>query len=197
MKIDPTRLDGVVIVEPRVFTDPRGFFFETYQQKRYRENGISCKFVQDNLSYSTKNTLRGLHYQNPNGQAKLVSVIKGEVFDVAVDIRKGSPNFGKWVGVVLSAENHRQLFIPQGFAHGFCVLSDDAVFSYKCSDFYTPDAEHGLIWDDPQIGIEWPVKAPLLSEKDEKYPCLQDVSDADLPVFEGLMENQKQQDLNR
>lgn len=178
-------MEGVVIVEPKVFADPRGYFFETYQANRYRENGIDCQFVQDNLSYSAKNTLRGLHYQHPHGQAKLVSVIKGEVFDVAVDIRKGSPNFGKWVGVVLSAENHRQLFIPEGFAHGFCVLSDDAVFSYKCSDFYTPGAEHGIVWDDSQIGIEWPVNAPLLSAKDEKYHCLEDVADADLPVFEG------------
>jgi dTDP-4-dehydrorhamnose 3,5-epimerase len=181
MKIHPTRLEGVVIVEPKVFTDPRGFFFETYQAIRYRENGIDCQFVQDNLSYSVKNTLRGLHYQHPHGQAKLVSVIKGEVFDVAVDIRRGSPNFGKWFGVTLSAENHRQMLIPEGFAHGFCVLSDDAVFSYKCSDFYTPEAERGIVWNDAQIGIEWPIKDPILSDKDGNYPSLKDVPVSDLP----------------
>lgn len=183
MKIIPTRLDGVVVVEPKVFTDARGYFFETYQANRYREKGIDSEFVQDNLSYSVKNTLRGLHYQYPHGQAKLVSVIKGEVFDVAVDIRIGSPNFGKWVGVILSAENHRQLFIPEGFAHGFCVLSDDAVFSYKCSEYYSSQSEHGFVWNDPKVGIEWPVVSPLLSEKDGKYPCLNDVLESDLPAY--------------
>lgn len=183
MKTVSTRLDGVVVIEPKVFKDARGYFFETYQESRYRENGIICHFVQDNLSYSVKNTLRGLHYQHPHGQAKLVSVIKGEVFDVAVDIRKGSPNFGKWIGVTLSAKNHRQLFIPEGFAHGFCVLSDDAVFNYKCSDFFTPEAEHGIVWNDAQIGIEWPVISPLLSVKDEKYSCLLDVPELKLPRY--------------
>jgi len=183
MRIHPTNLDGIVIVEPKVFKDPRGYFLETYQSYRYRENGIPCPFVQDNLSYSTKNTLRGLHYQHPNGQAKLVSVVKGEVFDVAVDIRRGSPTFGQWVGVTLSSNNHRQLFIPEGFAHGFSILSDDAVFSYKCSEFYTPQAEHGIVWNDPQIGIEWPGAAPLLSEKDEQYLCLGDVPESELPTF--------------
>jgi dTDP-4-dehydrorhamnose 3,5-epimerase len=183
MEIIPTRLEGVVIIEPKVFTVPRGFFFETYQENRYRENGITCKFVQDNLSYSQKNSLRGLHYQHPHGQAKLVSVLKGEVFDVAVDIRKGSPNFGKWVGVPLSADQHRQLFIPEGFAHGFCVLSDDAVFSYKCSDFYSPEAEHGIAWNDARVGIEWPVEDPILSEKDDSLLHLKDVPFSDLPDY--------------
>lgn len=183
MKIHPTHLDGAVIIEPKVFEDTRGFFLETYQETRYREKGIICSFVQDNLSYSIKDTLRGLHFQYPHSQAKLVSVIKGEVFDVAVDIRKGSPNYGRWVGVTLSSENHRQLFIPEGFAHGFCVLSDDAVFSYKCSEFYYPHAEHGIVWNDPEIGIEWPVASPLLSEKDGRYPLLNDMPESALPVF--------------
>lgn len=183
MQIHTTRLDGVIIVEPKVFKDPRGIFLETYQENRYRENGIPCPFVQDNLSYSVKNTLRGLHYQHPHGQAKLVNVVKGEVFDVAVDIRKGSPTFGRWVGVTLSSENHRQMFIPEGFAHGFCVLSDHAVFTYKCSEFYYPQAEHGIVWNDPQIGIEWPVASPLLSDKDGQYPHLNDVPETKLPMF--------------
>ena len=183
MQIHPTRLDGLVIIEPKVFTDPRGFFFESYHNHRYRENGIPCSFVQDNQSFSIKNTLRGLHYQYPHGQAKLVSVIKGEVFDVAVDIRRSSPTFAQWEGVHLTERNHLQLFIPEGFAHGFCVLSDDAVFSYKCSDYYTPSAEHGIVWNDPDIGIIWPVKNPLLSEKDSRYPRLTDMSKSDFPVF--------------
>jgi len=184
MKVLPTRLDGVLIIEPKIFNDPRGFFFESYHKNRYRDLGISCAFVQDNLSYSIKNTLRGLHYQHPNDQDKLVSVLRGEVLDVAVDIRRGSPTFGQWVGERLSAENHRQLFIPKGFAHGFCVLSDEAVFSYKCSDFYAPTSEHGIVWNDPKIGIEWPLESPLLSEKDERYPCLDQAPEADLPAYE-------------
>lgn len=183
MEIQSTRLDGVIIIVPSVFKDPRGFFLETYQTNRYREIGINRDFVQDNLSYSIKNALHGLHYQYPRGQAKLVSVIKGEVFDVAVDIRQGSPTFGQWEGVRLSADNHRQLFVPEGFAHGFCVLSDDAIFSYKCSDYYAPGAEHGIVWNDPAIGIKWPVENPLLSEKDDRYPCLSDVAESELPIF--------------
>lgn len=182
MNIQPTQLDGIVVVEPKVFADARGFFFETYHVNRYQEHGITCRFVQDNFSYSVKNTLRGLHYQYPHGQAKLVSVLKGEVFDVAVDIRRGSPNFGRWVGVTLSAENHRQLFIPEGFAHGFSVLSDDAIFCYKCSEFYSPQSEHGILWNDADIGIEWPVVSPLLSRKDGQYPKLCDIAETDLPV---------------
>ena len=183
MEILTTRLDGPVILVPKVFKDPRGFFFETYQMKRYKENGISCDFVQDNLSFSTKNTLRGLHYQYPHGQAKLVSVIKGLVFDVVVDIRRGSPTFGSWDGVHLSAENHRQLFVPEGFAHGFCVMSHDAIFSYKCSDYYVPEDEHGIFWNDPQISIKWPLENPVLSKKDDTNPYLRDVDEEALPVF--------------
>jgi dTDP-4-dehydrorhamnose 3,5-epimerase len=183
MEVIKTRLEGVVIIEPRVFADPRGFFFETFQAERYKEKGIPCNFVQDNLSYSQKHTLRGMHYQHPHGQAKLVNVVRGEVLDVVVDVRRGSPTFGQWEGVTLSAENHRQLFVPKGFAHGFCVLSEEALFTYKCSDYYAPHAEHGIIWDDPDIGIAWPIERPLLSEKDGQYPRLGDVDDEDLPVF--------------
>lgn len=183
MEIQSTKFNEVVVISPRIFQDPRGYFFETFQAGRYKESGIACDFVQDNLSYSQKDTLRGLHYQHPHGQAKLVSVVRGEVLDVVVDVRKGSPTFGQWEGVTLSAENHRQLFVPEGFAHGFCVLSEDALFTYKCSDYYAPDAEHGIAWDDPDIGIAWPIEQPLLSEKDAYYPRLRDVDEKNLPSF--------------
>ena len=172
MNIITTSLEGVLIIEPRVFKDNRGFFMETYNQNKYQKSGINRHFVQDNLSYSRRGTLRGLHFQIRHPQAKLVQVITGEIFDVAVDIRKGSPTFGKWTGVVLSDQNKRQMFIPEGFAHGFCVLSETAHFSYKCSDFYVPDDEGGIIWSDPDIGIKWPVKDPVISEKDKHYPRL-------------------------
>ncbi|RLC24583.1 MAG: dTDP-4-dehydrorhamnose 3,5-epimerase [Deltaproteobacteria bacterium] len=172
MNIITTLLEGVLIIEPRVFKDNRGFFMETYNQNKYQKSGINRHFVQDNLSYSGRGTLRGLHFQIKHPQAKLVQVITGEIFDVAVDIRKGSPTFGNWTGVVLSDQNKRQLFIPEGFAHGFCVLSETAHFSYKCSDFYAPDDEGGIIWSDPDIGIDWPVKEPVISEKDKHYQRL-------------------------
>ena len=171
-------LEGAMIVEPDVYPDGRGFFKEIYQEKRYRDHGIITPFVQDNLSHSRKNTLRGLHFQNPHPQAKLVQVIQGEVLDVIVDIRLGSPTFGRWVGVRLSADNHRQLFAPAGFAHGYCVLSDTAVFTYKCSDYYSPGSEKGILWSDPDIGIDWPIKDPVLSDKDKAYPRLRDLPDA-------------------
>ncbi len=181
MNIIKTKLDGVLIIEPRVFEDPRGFFMETYHAQRYRESGVGVTFVQDNLSYSSEGTLRGLHYQLPHAQAKLVQALKGEVFDVAVDIRRGSPTFGQWEGVMLSAENRRQLFIPEGFAHGFCVVSKDAIFHYKCSDIYAPEAEGGVAWDDPELGIEWPVEKPLVSEKDRGYLPLNEIDVGRLP----------------
>jgi dTDP-4-dehydrorhamnose 3,5-epimerase len=183
MKIIPTDLPGVLIVEPCVFPDGRGFFFETYQKERYSQSGISNEFVQDNISYSVKGTLRGLHYQYPHSQAKLVQVLSGEVFDVAVDIRLGSPTFGRWEGIILSSDNKKQFYIPRGFAHGFCVLSDTAVFYYKCDDFYASECEGGILWSDPGIGIEWPVNAPLLSDKDQKNPCLKDIPRERLPAF--------------
>jgi len=183
MKVLETALPGVLILEPAVFEDRRGYFLETYHRQRYDEAGVKCQFVQDNLSYSVRGSLRGLHYQYPHGQAKLVQVIKGEVFDVAVDIRRSSPTFGQWIGEKLSDKNRRQMFIPEGFAHGFCVLSDTAIFVYKCSDLYVPDSERGILWSDPDLGIEWPVGGPLLSEKDSKYPCLKDIPKENLPVL--------------
>jgi len=183
MRIVKTSLAGVLVIEPQVFDDKRGFFMETYHQKRYGESGIDKIFVQDNLSYSVQGTLRGLHYQHPHGQAKLVQVIMGKIFDVAVDIRLGSPTFGRWTGVYLSDENKCQLYIPEGFAHGFCVVSEKVVFTYKCSDFYTPESERGILWSDPRIAVDWHIKTPLLSDKDGKYPCLKDVAEGTLPVY--------------
>jgi len=183
MKVTKTTLDGVLIVEPQVFDDTRGYFMETYQNARYADAGIDVNFVQDNLSFSRKNTLRGLHYQSPRGQAKLVQVIQGEVFDVAVDIRRESPSFGKWFGTRLSAENRIQLFIPAGFAHGYCVLSDTALFHYKCSDYYAPKCEGGVLWCDPDLGIAWPLKRPILSAKDAAYPQLRGVPINRLPGY--------------
>lgn len=185
MKVKQSRLEGVLIIEPSVFNDQRGFFMETYHQSRYREFGISDDFVQDNVSFSTRNTVRGLHYQYPHAQAKLVQVFQGEIYDVAVDIRRGSPTFGSWVGVYLSAANNRQLYIPKGFAHGFAVISETALFTYKCSDFYSPETEGGIIWDDPDLNIEWPANDPLLSKKDQKYCHLRDIALERLPCFVG------------
>lgn len=175
MKILSNTLNGVLLLKPAVFEDDRGFFMETYKKNRYQEIGISIIFVQDNLSYSKKGTLRGLHYQSPNAQAKLIQVLKGEVFDVAVDIRRDSATFGQWTGHILSEENKNQLYIPKGFAHGFCVLSDFAIFHYKCSDFYAPESERGLLWSDPDIDITWPIKKPVLSEKDKTFPTLNEL----------------------
>ncbi len=167
MKIIETDIPGVMIIEPQVFGDHRGYFMETYQIRAFAEAGIPHTFVQDNQSRSVKNTLRGLHYQDPYAQGKLVRAVAGEVFDVAVDIRRGSPTFGKWTGVILSSENKRSFWVPPGFAHGFCVLSDSADFVYKCSEYYHPETEHTILWNDPDIGIEWPVRDVLLSKKDE------------------------------
>ncbi|QTA85753.1 dTDP-4-dehydrorhamnose 3,5-epimerase [Desulfonema magnum] len=175
MNIITTSIEGILVIEPKVFKDNRGFFMETYQQHRYSEFGINHTFVQDNLSFSARGTLRGLHFQVTRPQAKLVQAITGEIFDVAVDIRPGSPTFGKWTGIHLSEQNKRQLFIPEGFAHGFCVLSEIAHFLYKCSDVYQPDDEGGILWSDPDIGIDWPVKNPVISDKDRKYPHLSDL----------------------
>lgn len=166
MKFIQTALPGVVILEPAVYGDERGFFMETWNRRCYEEAGVPADFVQDNLSYSTKGILRGLHFQNPNPQGKLVSVLQGEVFDVAVDIRDGAPTFGKCAGVVLSSENKRQLYIPEGFAHGFLVTGKEALFSYKCTDYYNREAEHSLLWNDPDLAIDWPIEDPVLSDKD-------------------------------
>lgn len=183
LTVTTTSLPGVLVIEPRVFHDHRGFFLETYHQRKYLEAGITAVFVQDNLSHSRAETLRGLHYQLRRPQAKLISVLQGEIFDVAVDIRRGSPTFGQWVGVRLSAESRRQMFIPEGFAHGFCVLSETADVLYKCSDFYDPTDEYGILWSDPTIAIEWPVTKPILSDKDRGYPTLGEIPPDHLPTL--------------
>ncbi|CAI1202145.1 dTDP-4-dehydrorhamnose 3,5-epimerase [Serratia entomophila] len=168
MQVTETKIDGVKIIQPKVFGDARGFFLETFEKKRYQEMlGIDLDFVQDNHSRSSRGVLRGLHFQKVNPQGKLVRVVRGEVFDVAVDIRPGSPTYGAWEGVILSEENKTQFWVPPGLAHGFVVLSDLADFEYKCTDYYNPAQEGCLLWNDPQVGIEWPIDNPLLSEKDK------------------------------
>lgn len=168
MNVLRCELAGLLVIEPKVFGDARGFFLETWNRDRYQQAGLDADFVQDNLSLSARGTLRGLHLQNPNAQGKLVQVLQGEVFDVAVDLRRSSPTFGKWHGVSLSAENKRQFYVPPGFGHGFAVLSETALFQYKCTGYYSPKDEVSIRWDDPDIGIDWPVKTPLLSERDAK-----------------------------
>ena len=174
MKVLTCDIAGLLILEPQVFGDARGFFLETYNERRYREAGVDATFVQDNVSFSRRGILRGLHFQNPKPQGKLLQVLQGEVFDVAVDVRRSSPTFGKWHGLALSAENKRQFYIPPGFAHGFLVTSDSALFHYKCTEFYSPKDEMAIRWDDPAIGIQWPIKDPLLSDRDTKALHLRD-----------------------
>jgi dTDP-4-dehydrorhamnose 3,5-epimerase len=176
VKIETTSLPGVLLIKPTLFGDSRGYFQESWNQKRYAELGFEHQFVQDNLSLSRKGILRGLHLQNPNPQGKLVYVLRGTVFDVAVDVRAGSPNFGQWFGTVLSEENHHQLFVPEGFAHGFCVTSDEALFAYKCTDFYSPASELSIAWNDPDLAIPWPLENPILSGKDQEGLNLKDLS---------------------
>ncbi len=182
MKVTPTELPDVLLIEPRIHGDSRGWFVESWQRERYREAGVDADFVQDNQSFSTRGTLRGLHIQNPHGQGKLVQVIQGAVFDVAVDVRRGSPHFGRWTGAQLTAENKHQLWVPAGFLHGFLVLSETALFSYKCTDLYHPEAELSVRWDDPDIGIDWPLDGPpTLSAKDREAPYLKDLPAERLP----------------
>ena len=183
MIIHETRLPDVVVVEPAVFRDDRGFLTEVWNRRRYAEAGLEARFVQDNLSSSRRGVLRGLHYQWPAAQGKLVSVLHGEVFDVAVDIRAGSPTFGEWVGVTISSHDRRQIYVPPGFAHGFVVTSDTALVLYKCTDFYTPGDEGSIRWDDPSIGIAWPIADPILARKDAAAPRLADVARHRLPAF--------------
>jgi dTDP-4-dehydrorhamnose 3,5-epimerase len=178
-----TSLPGVVLLDPKVNSDPRGFFLESYHHRHFEELGIGDNFVQDNHSKSSKNTLRGLHYQLQHAQSKLCRVVRGEVLDVAVDIRFGSPHFGKWTSATLSEENKRQIYIPAGFAHGFMVLSETAEFLYKCSDYYHPEDEFGVIWSDPWIGIDWKISSPLLSRKDEALPPLEAIPPERLPKY--------------
>ena len=174
MKVKETSLPGVLLLEPKVFADARGFFLETYNASRFREIGIEETFVQDNHSRSARGVVRGLHYQQPRPQGKLVRCSRGTLFDVAVDIRRGSPHFGKWFGAELSEENMHMLWIPGGFAHGFCALTEFADLMYKCTELYDPTADRAIAWNDPQIGIEWPVENPVLSQKDAAAPMLKD-----------------------
>ena len=175
IKVTRNEIEGLAVIEPTVFRDARGYFVETYNENDMKEAGLDLRFVQDNQSMSSKGVLRGLHFQKQYPQGKLVRVLQGRVFDVAVDLRANSPTFGKWFGVELSDENMKQFYIPEGFAHGFYVLSDTAVFAYKCTDFYHPGDEGGMKWDDPEIGIEWPLDGePLLSEKDRKWLGIRD-----------------------
>jgi dTDP-4-dehydrorhamnose 3,5-epimerase len=178
VKVIPTELPGILIIEPRVFVDSRGFFLETFQSERYAAAGIAGPFLQDNFSRSSEGTLRGLHFQEPSAQGKLVEVLHGSVWDVAADIRRGSPTFARWMGIELSEENRRQLWIPPGFAHGFCVLSGWADVFYKCTNLYSPEAERSIRWDDPAIGIRWPIQSPRLSARDSGAPLL-----AEAPVL--------------
>ena len=175
MNILTSELPGVLIIEPKVFGDARGFFLETWNARRYREAQIDDRFVQDNIPMSRRGTLRGLHFQNPNPQGKLVSVLQGEVFDVAVDLRQNSSTYGRWYGLNLSSENKRQFYIPPGLAHGFQVLSETALFHYKCTDYYEPKNELTIRWNDPQLGIQWPIMEPILSERDTKAPLLSEL----------------------
>jgi dTDP-4-dehydrorhamnose 3,5-epimerase len=176
-------LPEIIIIEPDVLEDNRGYFLETYRRNVYEAQGMPFHFVQENLSYSRKGVLRGLHYQLGEPQGKLVWVSQGEIFDVAVDIRRGSPIFGRWVGVWLSSENHKQLYIPPGFAHGFCVKSESALVTYKCTRYYAPKEERGLRWDDPQLAIDWPLTEPIISEKDKMLPVLEQSPEKDFPLY--------------
>ncbi|MFC1781327.1 dTDP-4-dehydrorhamnose 3,5-epimerase [Planctomycetota bacterium] len=184
MDVKKLKLPDVLLLEPEVFSDERGFFFETFNSTRYEQAGICVSFVQDNISYSQRGTLRGLHFQYPQSQGKLVHVISGRVVDVAVDIRINSPTFGQWLSEELSDANHKQIYIPPGFAHGFSVTSETALFLYKCTDFYNPVSENGIIWNDPDLGINWPVTEPILSPKDAKYTRLKDIPNDKLPKYE-------------
>ena len=184
MKIIETSLPGCLVIEPAVFGDERGVFFETWNADRFGEHGLPVKFVQSNVSTSVKGVLRGLHYQWPRPQGKLVSVLEGEVYDVAVDIRSGSPTFGRWEAVVLSAENKKQFWVPEGFAHGFAVLSERAVFSYLCTEVYLKEVDAGVRWNDADIAVDWPISQPTLSAKDEVAPFLKDIAADRLPVYQ-------------
>lgn len=182
MIVTSTDLPGVLIIEPMIHRDHRGYFLETYHSERYRESAnIPRCFVQDNLSSSSRHVLRGLHYQRARPQGKLITVLEGEIYDVALDIRPGSPSFGRWLGVILSSENYRQIFIPEGFAHGFVVLSTMATVFYKCTEYYFPSEERGIAWNDPYLSIEWPVTDPILSKKDSEYPPLLAIPEDELP----------------
>jgi dTDP-4-dehydrorhamnose 3,5-epimerase len=182
VKVTPLDIPGALLIDPSLFRDRRGLFCETFHAQRYVEAGLTDQFVQDNFSRSVRGTLRGLHYQQPHAQGKLVMAVQGTIYDVVVDIRKGSPTYGTWQGFELSSDNYRQLYIPPGCAHGFCVTSEEAAVLYKCTDFYSPSDERGVIWNDPALGISWPVSTPLLSPKDQAYPSLA-TTEHELPVY--------------
>ena len=182
MQVTTTDIPDLLLIEPNVFRDPRGLFLETYHAHRYADAGIPGPFVQDNLSQSLRGTLRGLHYQEPHAQGKLVMVTEGAVYDVVVDIRKGSPSFGRWYGAEISAENRLQIYVPPGCAHGFYVTSDRASFLYKCTDYYAPGDERGILWSDPALAIPWPVATPVLSAKDQTYKTLAEM-ESELPRY--------------
>jgi dTDP-4-dehydrorhamnose 3,5-epimerase len=189
MEAMPTKIPDVLLLNPQRFGDQRGWFMESWQAERYNQLGVPRDFVQDNQAYSQKGVLRGLHIQNPYGQGKLVQVLRGEVFDVAVDMRLGSPWFGQWVGALLSESNNRQLYVPVGFAHGYLVLSEDAIFTYKCTDYYHPESQFSIRWNDPRIGIEWPGgMSPILAEKDRDAPLLNAIPKDRLPCYQSTQE---------
>lgn len=183
MKVTPQKIPEVLLLTPRIFGDDRGYFLETHSTRAFPAQDPPVQFVQDNLSFSSRGTLRGLHLQHPHDQGKLVMAVTGTIWDVAVDVRRGSPTYGRWVAAELNDTTREQLYIPPGFAHGFCVLSETAHVHYKCTDFYAPTAEQGIRFDDPEIGIEWPIDAPLLSPKDEAAPFLKDIPDEKLASF--------------
>lgn len=184
MEVTSLDLPEVLLIRPKVFHDPRGHFLEIYQSRRYADSGLSAVFVQDNVSFSRQGVLRGLHYQLGQPQDKLIVVLSGRIFDVAVDIRRESPRFGRWTTAILSSETYAQLFVPKGFAHGFYVLSETATVLYKCSDYYSPAQERGIRWDCPQLAIPWPATTPIVSDKDSVLPTLESVPPGDLPVFD-------------
>tara|TARA_B100000315_G_scaffold182435_1_gene171287 strand:+ start:2822 stop:3427 length:606 start_codon:yes stop_codon:yes gene_type:complete len=196
LKLINTSIPDVLLLEPNVYDDPRGFFLEIFHQTKYTDVGIDKTFVQDNYSHSKHGILRGLHYQLLHPQGKLIFVLSGEIFDVAVDIRRGSSTFGQWFGVNLSAENKRQIYVPEGFAHGFCVLSESADVMYKCSDFYDAEDEYGIFWSDETIAIDWPVKTPILSEKDSKFQILDEIPEKNLPIYGGTDETRTRNSSN-
>lgn len=183
MKVSETDLPGCLVLEPRVFEDPRGLFFESWNREAFASAGIHAEFVQSNVSVSKRGVLRGLHFQNPQPQGKLVSVLQGEVWDVAIDIRMGSPNYGRWTGVTLSAANRRHFWIPEGFAHGFVALSAEATFAYLCTNVYNPATDAAIVWNDPDLAITWPIREPIVSEKDAAAPRLRDIDATRIPVY--------------
>lgn len=185
MQVETTPIPGLLVIKPKSFGDRRGFFLETFQQERYRAAGVDAVFVQDNQSRSLRGALRGLHYQRQRPQGKLVYVTRGRIWDVVVDIRRGSPTFGRWYGQELDDQEHHQVYAPPGVAHGFCVLSEEADFFYKCTDYYQPELEMAVRWDDPELAIAWPLDAPVLSDKDLAAPLLRDIPPEHLPVFKG------------